>query len=307
VIVRIGNNRAFVEDALKEALPDVESALWFAKAFDFTAQERSSLFSVLFKNSDVIDALVNEGGEHSTELQDYLLELGYDQLIEEGAVKFSTDVPKGEVLPEVWESLQVVIAASIKEVCDALGDSIGRMPGKEGRMLMQSLMTVNAKRPIIGDFKARIKHQSQVPNLWILDVSGSMTETTVRKLVDEVVAGAYMANAHLAVVSDTTTFWGPGEYDSETVLNVAEFSGTHYETLAPLFEQDWGVVVTIADYDSSYRAHDAFAKVKGRVSEVFDISLVNQPTFLSEVIGDVADKVTPVLIARDNSCCMRSN
>jgi hypothetical protein len=38
---------------------------------------------------------------------------------------------------------------------------------------------------------------------------------------------------------------------------------------------------------------------------VFDISLVDQPTFLSEVIGSVADKVTPVLIARDSYCCMR--
>ena len=49
----------------------------------------------------------------------------------------------------------------------------------------------------------------------------------------------------------------------------------------------------------------AFARVKGRVHEVFDISLVNRPTYLSEVIGSIATKVTPVLIARDNHCCMR--
>jgi hypothetical protein len=89
------------------------------------------------------------------------------------------------------------------------------------------------------------------------------------------------------------------------VLDVAEFSGTHYETLAPLFDQDWGVVVTIADYDSSYAAMGAFGKAKGRVHEVFDISLVDTPTYLSEVIGTVADKVTPVLIAQDRYCCMR--
>lgn len=305
MITRIGN-RAFVKEALVEALPDVESTLWFAKALGFTARERSSLLDVLFGEDDVIAALVNEGGEHSTELQDYLLELGYESQIEEGAVRFNENAPlHGDVLPEVWASLQLTIADSIKEVCDALGGTIGRMPGKEGRMLMQSMMMMNAKRPIIGDYKARVHHESQVPNLWILDVSGSMTETTVRTLVDEVVAGAYMANAHLAVVSDTTTFWGPGEYDSSTVLAVAEFSGTHYETLAPLFDQDWGVVVTIADYDSSYAAMGAFGKAKGRVHEVFDISLVDQPTYLSEVIGSVADKVTPVLIARDSRCCMR--
>lgn len=305
MIVRI-NNRAFVQEALIEALPDVESALWFAKALDFTAQERSALLLILFGESDVIAALTNEGDVHSTVLQDYLLELGYETQIEEGAVRFDEDAPlHGDVLPEVWQSLQLTIAASIKEVVDALGGTIGKMHGKEGRMLMQSMMTVNAKRPIIGDYRARIQHETQVPNLWILDVSGSMTETTVRKLVDEVCAGAYMANAHLAVVSDSTTVWGPGEYDSATVLQVAEFSGTHYETLAPLFDQDWGVVVTIADYDSSRNAISAFKKAKGRVSEVFDISLVDQPTFLSEVIGTVADKVTPVLIAQDHYCCMR--
>lgn len=305
MIVRI-NNRAFVQEALIEALPDVETALWFAKAMDFTAQERSALLLILFGESDVIAALTNEGNVHSTELQDYLLELGYENQIEEGAIRFDENQPlHGEVLPEVWESLQLTIAASIKEVVDALGSTIGKMHGKEGRMLMQSMMMMNAKRPTIGDFKARIHHESQVPNLWILDVSGSMTESTVRALVDEVCAGAYMANAHLAVVSDTTTFWGPGEYDSATVLEVAEFLGTHYETLAPLFDQDWGVVVTIADYDSSRAAETAFKKVKGRVSEVFDISLVGRPTYLSEVVGAVADKVTPVLIANDDYCCMR--
>lgn len=304
MIVRI-NNRAFVQEALIEALPDVETALWFAKAMDFTAQERSALLLILFGESDVIAALTNEGDVHSTELQDYLLELGYENQIEQGAIRFDESQPlHGEILPEVWESLQLTIAASIKEVVDALGDTIGKMHGKEGRMLMQSMMTMNAKRPIIGDYRARIQHETQVPNLWILDVSGSMTETTVRALVDEVCAGAYMANAHLAVVSDTTTFWGPGEYDSATVLEVAEFSGTHYETLAPLFDQDWGVVVTIADYDSSRAAETAFKKAKGRVGEVFDISLVGRPTYLSEVVGAVADKVTPVLIANDDYCCM---
>jgi hypothetical protein len=306
VIVRIGSNRAYVDAALREALPNVESALWFAKAFDFTAQERSMLLGFLFGESDVIAALVNEGHEHSTELQDYLLELGYEAEIEEGAVRFDKDAPlHGDILPEVWESLQITIADSIKEVAEALGDTIGRMPGKQGRMLVESMMVMNAKRPTIGDYRAKVKHEGQVQNLWILDVSGSMSEGTVRALVDEVVAGAYMANAHLAIVSSTATVWGPGEYDSTSVLDVAEFGGTHYETLASLFEEDWGVVVTIADYDSSNAAIPAFKKVKGRVSEVFDISLVDRPTFLSEVVGVVADKVTPVLIAQNNRCCMQ--
>jgi hypothetical protein len=261
---------------------------------------------ILFGTNDVIKALTNEGGEHSIELQDYLIEQGFAPQLESGDIRFDRDAPlHGVVLPEVWASLQLTIANSIKEVIDALGDQISRMPGKEGSMLMNSLMVMNAKRPILGDYKARIQHNHQIPNLWILDCSGSMTEQTVRVMVDEVVAGAYAANAHLAIVSDTATMWEPGTYDSEVVLKAAEFAGTHYEQLAPLFDQDWGTVVTIADFDSSYEAKGAFAKARGRVHEVFDISLVDRPTFLSEVIGTVADKVTPILIASDNYCCMR--
>lgn len=307
MIVRIGNKFAFVEAALKEAIPDVETALWFAKAFDFTPQERGELLLQLFKTNDVVLALVNEGHEHSTQLQDYLLDEGYEDQIEQGKVVFDPAKPVGEILPEVWASLQVIIASSIKEVVDSLGGTLDKMPGKEGRMLMQSLMVMNAKRPTIGDYQARVHHERQVQNLWILDVSGSMSAPTVQAIIDEVVAGAYQANAHLAVVSDTTTTWIPGSYDSTSVLNACEFGGTHYETLASLFNQDWGVVVSIADYDSSPAALRAFESVKGRIGEVFDISLVNKPTFLGQVLGTIADKVTPVLIAKDEVCCMRPN
>ena len=65
--------------------------------------------------------------------------------------------------------------------------------------------------------------------------------------------------------------------------------------------------MSIADYDSSPAALRAFANVKGRIGEVFDISLVNRPTFLGQVLGTIADKVTPVLIAKDEVCCMRPN
>lgn len=304
MIVRFGK-RAFVKDALKEALPNVEAAVWFAKAMDFTATDRSELLYILFGESDVVRALTREGGEHSTELQDYLLEEGYEYLLNEGNVRFSTDVPKGDILPHVWESLTIQIVDSIKEVIDVVGDTIGMMPGKEGEMLIESMMKFNVRRPVFGDFLAKVKHHHQVPNLVVFDTSGSMTEETVKLIVAEVVALAYKANAHLAIVSDTATVWGPGEYDVDVVLAAAEYCGTHYETLAPLFDSDWGAVVTIADYDSSYAAKGAFASARGRVQEVFDISLVDRPTYLSEVIGTVSAKVTPLMIANDNYCCMR--
>jgi len=87
----------------------------------------------------------------------------------------------------------------------------------------------------------------------------------------------------------------------EAVLNAAEYGGTHYEELAPLFDdQQWGVVVTIADYDSSRSAMSAISKMNGTIDTVLDISLVSMPTYLAEVVGQLADEVKPLMIAADH-------
>lgn len=294
----------FPQDMLKQILGTMEHTLFFAKLYDLDQYQLSQLVR-LTQNSSVVDALLNEGGEHSAELQNYLVEVGYESLISAGDVAFTQAPPQGEILPELWKSLEVQVAQSIKDVAVKLQNVVGHMPGKEGQMLFQSMAVMNAKRPVLGDYKAYIHHAPKPDNLVILDVSGSMTESTVRTIVQDVVAMSYMANAHLAIVSDTTTHWEPGQYSVNGVLAAAEYWGTHYETLAPLFNRDWGVVVTIADYDSSRSALSAFTQRPGRVSQVLDISLVNKPTFLSEVVGILADEVRPLLIAADNRCCMR--
>jgi hypothetical protein len=199
----------------------------------------------------------------------------------------------------VWTSLEVDVAQSLKDVADKLGDMVGLMPGKQGEMVFKSMMTMNAKRPTIGDHKARIQHGRQKENLLILDVSGSVTQGTVHKIVDDVVAMSYMANAHMAIVSNTCTHWDPGTYGSDNIVAAAEFGGTYYETLESLLQRDWGVVITVADYDSS---QDAKRHIKqncfGHIDQVLDISLVNRPTFLAECVGQLADEVRPLLIAR---------
>ena len=305
-IVEIKPGVVFQLTRLKELIPDIETLLFVAKLYKLDPGQTSALVRTVLNHSDVITALLAEGGEHSSELQDYLLELGFEDLIDRGMVKLSTDAPppKGEILPQVWESLEIEVAEAIEEVVETIGGAIAGMPGKEGRMLFQSLMTVNAKRPILGDYRAQVKHRHSPDNLVVFDTSGSMGERTVGLTTGEVVALGYMANAHLAIVSDTCTVWAPGEYSVETVLNAAEYCGTHYETLAPLFDRDWGVVVTIADYDSSPVAKAAFKDVTGSVEQVLDISLVSRPTFLSEVIGTIAKDVKPLLVAADDSCCM---
>ena len=294
-LVEVGSMK-FHPAVLKQMLPDIESALFFGKLFSLKQHELATLLHTLFKSS-VIEALTTEGGAHSVDLQDYIVEIGYEYLIQDGDVVLSPDKPAAELLPQLFKDAQVEVATSIKEVAEKLKDVISSMPGKQGQMVFESMMVMNSKRPVIGDFKAKVVHDHHAMNLVIMDVSGSMSERTVRTIVDDVVGLAWEADAYLAIVSNTTTVWQPGEYDSDAVIKAAEFSGTHYETLTQLLDQDWGVVVTIADYDSSRGAMEAIARCTGNIDTVLDISLVNRPTYLAECVGQRAREVKPLLVA----------
>jgi hypothetical protein len=290
---------------LKEFLPDVETALFFGKLYGMNAQGMSSLLSRLGLAPSLTHFLLDDEGAHSLELQSYLLDLGYEQLIEDGEITFEdVDPPEGLLLPEVWKSLELEIATSIRDVAEKLKDVVSHMPGKEGEMLFKSMMMLNARRPVLGDYRATIHHSRQLDNLVVLDVSGSMTEMTIRAIIEDVVAMSYMANAHLAIVSDTATVWGPGEITVDSVLKTAEYGGTQYETLVDLFDhRTWGVVVSIADYDSAPAAMEAFEQIDGRIEKLLDISLVSRPTFLSEVLGTQAVEREQLLIASSDWSC----
>ena len=283
--------------ALERLLPDVETALFFAKLYELTYQELSELIKIRF-HFGVVAALME--GEHSTELQDYIVDTVPEDVIRAmpRPLEFAPDLPpKGELLPQLWEAASLQIAASIKEVAEKLGDVLDHLPSKEGEMVFRTMATLNRQRPVIGDYKATIFHKQVSQNLVILDVSGSMSERTIRQLVDDVVALSWKANASLAIVSDHTFAWDPGTFDTSDVLYAAEYNGTHYETLHQLLDQDWNTVVTIADYDSSVSAKRALSQCTGRIGRVLDISLVNRPTFLAECVGQLADEVEPLLIA----------
>lgn len=300
VIVKFSNGLAFPKHTLKAMLPDVETALFFAQLYRLSAEDLSELLIHLFQ-SPVVTALTAEGGLHSHELQDYLVDIGFQQDIANGDILFGEVKPQGEILPELWKAAEIEIASSIQQVADKLKDVMTRLPGKHGEMMFKSLAVMNSKRPTIGDHKAHIHHEPAPPNLVVFDVSGSMSEETVQTLVDSVVDMSWEADAHLAIVSNTCTHWAPGEYTVKAVLDAAEYGGTRYETLAPLFEDtNWGVVVTIADYDSSRDAMRIIKDCNGSIEMVLDVSLVNSPTFLCEVVGQLANEVKPLLMAATN-------
>lgn len=286
----------FSRAALKGILPDVETALFFGGVYELDYVQLSSLLSEILQ-SDLAKELFR--GHHSTELQTYLVdELSIPASVQKGIIGFDDGViPQGEILPHVWANLQVEVAQSLKDVANKLKRIIGEMPGKQGRMTFNSLLQFNRRRPTIGDYRARITHDPQRQNLVILDVSGSMTQHTIETIIEDVIALTYMANAHLAIVSTTAFHWEPGSYGVANVLASAQFGGTHYEQLAPLLQQDWGVVVGIADYDSSASAREYLAQaVNGHIEQYIDISLVDRPTFLGECVGQFASEIKPVLV-----------
>ena len=282
-------------ETLKTILTDIEYALFFAKAYKMSPENVALLLKRLF-NTSVIDALTN--GEHSTELQDYIVTIVPEDVLHMvQRVDFVPTQHKSEVLAQLWEQVETTVAKSIQEVADKLGTVLDALPGMEGQMTFRTLAKLNRQRPTIGSYEALIQHPHSGKNLVILDVSGSMTETTIRTIVEDVVALSYKAKAQLAIVSNNTYTWEPGTYSVQDVLNAAEYGGTHYESLIPLLNEDWATVVTIADYDSSRSAQQAIKhRATGSVEQVLDISLVNRPTFLAECVGQLAQDVKPILI-----------
>ena len=297
------NGKSFPTKFLHDSLTDVETVLFFAKVYDLSAEDVSDLLCTCVP-SPVVLALTAEAESHSTTLQDYLV----DEFFEDGEwvyqdLAFFEAMPgakapvQAEVLPEVWKNIELVIAKSILEVASTIHGTIEHMPGRTGEMVFQTMAKVNARRPTIGDYRAGFHHQQVKRLLVVFDVSGSMSEPTVRTIVDDVVGLAYEANASLAIVSNSCTFYPAGGFSTSQVLGDAEYGGTHYEMLVPLFtDQDWDAVVTIADYDSSVSAQQALSHCNGRIGQLFDVSLVDRSTFLAECLAPLADEVRPLLI-----------
>ena len=286
-------------DVLKDMLPDMNAALFFGKLYKLNYKQLSALIRSLFQ-STVIDALLNEGDSHSHELQDYIIDIVPDAVLMSAGISPDqfTEPTHHEFLPEMWEMLEVQVADSIQKLIDSLDGVLSTIQGKYGTMLFSTLAKVNKQRQsIIGTYQARIKHPKVPNNLVIFDVSGSVTRATAKKIVNEVVALAYKANASLAIVSNNTYLWDAGTFDADTVMRKAEFGGTQYETLASVFAQDWATVITIADYDSGWSAKPYLRDhCQGRVQRVLDISLVNRPTYLAECVGLLANEVVPLLV-----------
>jgi hypothetical protein len=309
-VFRFTSGPAFPVKFLQDSIGDVETLMFVASLYHATPDEVAKLLNLCVP-SDVVSALTTQAEAHSSTLQDYLVQYCWDEdngwvfepMFIPGA-QGSTAPVHAELLPEVWKNLEITIANSIAEVADKIGDTISELPGRTGEMVFQTLATVNATRPTIGDYRAGIKHKQVKKVLVVFDVSGSMSEDTVRTIVDDVVGLAYEANASLVTVSNAAFWYPAGGFSTQQVLEDAEYMGTHYEQLLPCFQEDWDVVVTIADYDSSYGAKRVLEQAQGKIGQLLDISLVSRSTFLAECLAPLADEVRPLLIAEQDTYLM---
>ena len=297
-LFRLDSKRLISVQKLKELLPDVQTAAWFGAYYKLSRTKLAELFLILF-DSPVLKALMTEGYKHSTSLQTYLAQALSQE--EYGELRMQTvlqpEAPAPDlILPQLWEAAEVKVATALREVADTITDVVNRLPSKNGKMVFRTLAKMNANRPTVGVYEPHISHHRRASSLLILDVSGSMTEETIRTIAADVVGLAWKADAHLAVVSDTMTVWEPGGYDVKAILRAAEFGGTHYEQLVPLFNRNWGTVITVADYDSSWSAKELLRGCSSTIEEIIDISLVDRPTFLSESLGHMAKKITPMIV-----------
>ena len=300
-ILDLGCNRKVSVSKLKEVLPDIEAALFFGKALQLTAPVLIRLLQKVFR-SDLIDVLFN--GSHSESLQDYIGNLNIPAVQARfSEITWQPDLRDEQLLSLMWDDIFVVVADSIKELSEKLVGVMDAMPGKQGSMVFSHMRGLNVKNPASTSlYKAHVAHARHAPNAVVLDVSGSMSEETIRAIVSDVLHLAWKADAHLYIVSNKAFHWEPGQFSEDAVLAEAEFGGTHYEALESMLNRNWGVVVTIADYDSSPWAKDYLANATGSIEQLFDVSLVDRPTYLAECLGQKAKRIEPLLVGKRSLC-----
>lgn len=274
----------------------------FGAAYHLDAIQLGALLRLTCPDMDIVRALTMEAGSHSGHLQDYVVELGYENRIYQGALddEGQDEEPdeEPELLVELFKQAEVHIASSVDDIIEEMSGVLGAMPGKEGRTAIKAKLKQDRKTGKLGINEASIVHEHHAPNIGVLDVSGSMGEDTVRRVVDEFVALCVKANAYLAIVSNNTFWWEPGTYSTDSVLAEAEYGGTQYETLSELFNKSWSTCVTLADWDSSMSAFDALGQCTGRIGLLLDISLVPRPTFLATCLEQLAEETRPLMVAK---------
>lgn len=287
------------DEAAMLGVSKYDGMILFGQLYQLDAQQLMVLAQIVFGGERLVDMLT--AGDHSYTLQSYLEDLTEPLNITE-TITFSEEktVPERDsLLTQLFEAHQVGITDLIIQVSDKFSKFLNTLPGHESKLEVQRLNKVNRRTGLPIMTRPRIEYSNLLPNLLIIDVSGSQGRDLVESIVDNCIDLAIKYEMHLAIVSHIAEWYVPGTYDRNDVMDSPCMNGgTVYRSLADIgvASQDWGTVVTVADIDGQQNDMAAWKAAGGTVEKVVDISTVAGQTWLSEIVnvqapGDVQQLV----------------
>lgn len=279
------------EDADALGVSKYDGLILFGQIYKLNAQQLMHLARIVFNIDDTDDMIgMLTDGDHSYTLQSYVEELA-DALNIEETITFSEErtVPEYDsLLTQLFEAHQVGITDLVVQISDKFSKFLSAQPGHESKLEVQRLNKVNRRTGMPVSQRARIEYSNLLPNLLIIDVSGSQGRHLIESIVDSCIDLAVKYDMHLAIVSHIAEWYVPGTYDRDTVMNSPCMNGgTRYASMAEIgvASQAWGTVVTMADYDGQQSDRDAWRKAGGSIDKVVDISTVTKQSWLSEAVN----------------------
>ena len=282
-----------------------DAAILFGQLYKLDAQQLTALMRIVFDDNDMVRMLTE--GDHSYTLQSYTEELAEElEIVEQ--ITFSEEKTNPEhdsMLTAMFDAHQVGITNLVVEITDKFSRFLNTLPGHESKLEVQRLARVNRRTGLPVSQRAAITNSSLLPNLLIIDVSGSQGVDLIESIVDDCIALAVKYEMHLAIVSHMAEWYVPGTYDRKTVMESPCINGgTRYAALAEIgvASQDWGTVVTLADIDGQRSDLTAWKEAGGTIDRIVDISTVAGQTWLSEIVACQSQrKVQQLVVAPESS------
>lgn len=265
-----------------------DGLILFGQLYKLDSRQLMTLTKIVFDDDDMVSMLT--AGDHSYTLQSYIETLDVPLDIVE-TITFSeekTNPENDSLLAALFDAHQIGITALVMEISDKFSKFLSMQPGHESKLEVQRLNKVNRRTKLPVSMRTTIENSQLLPNLLIIDVSGSQGVNLIESIVDNCIDLAVKYEMHLAIVSHIAEWFIPGTYDRDTVMQSPCMNGgTVYRSLADIgvASQEWGTVVTVADIDGQMSDKDAWSKAGGSIDQVIDISTVAGQTWLSEIVN----------------------
>lgn len=298
------------DEAAALGVSKYDGLILFGQLYQLDAQQLMHAAQIVFDEDDMVQMLTS--ADHSYTLQSYITKLSVPlEITETVTYSYEKTVPERDsLLTQLFEAHQVGITDLVVSIADKFSKFLGMQPGHESKLEVQRLSKVNRRTGLPVSQRARIEYSNLLPNLLIIDVSGSQGEALIESIVDNCIDLAVKYDMHLAIVSHGAEWYVPGTYDRETVMQSMWMNGgTRYAALAEIgvASQQWGTVVTVADIDGRASDMDAWKQAGGSIDKVVDISTVSGQTWLSEIVNVQAPgDVQQLVVAPENPAARRA-